>query len=91
MGFDRQKAQLDDQQLDLGEAMDQIRELADDELSDGFDISDMMAIASFGGPLLAMVRVLRKAGSKERLGNLLMGAGAAVWNDNFPFARPDDE
>ena len=91
MGFDRQQAQLDGHQLDLAEAVDQIYELAADELEDGFDLSDLFAASGMASPLLALVRTLRAADSKERLGNLLMGAGAGVWNDNFPFAESSDD
>lgn len=91
MGFDRQKAQLDVAQLDLAEAVDQIYEMAGEELGDGFNLGDLFAARGVAGPLLAMVRALRAAESKERLGNLLMGAGAGVWNDNFPFAESGDD
>ena len=85
MSFDRTKAQLSDDQLDMSEALDTIYETGKEGLDDGFTWDDIGQVSGMISPVMAIVGLVRGAKSKEALANMIAGAGAGVWNDNFPF------
>lgn len=82
MSFDRAKAQLREEQIDVGEHVDSIYELARENLDDGADMSDLMAIPELAGDVMKLVMLIRRQPNKVRLGNVVAGGVMAAFNDN---------
>ena len=93
-GFDRERAALTEPQLAVAESIDNIYEKGVETFGDGFqaeeDIFEVMAVAP-DIKVLVNTLIAARAQGTIRLGNLLVGAGAAVFNDNVDeFAAGQD-
>lgn len=82
MSFDRERAQLTDEQLDFAEAVDTIVEHADDVLADGFQITDLISAPALAGSVMTVVQSLATAGGVAGVIPLAVGGTAAILNDN---------
>lgn len=81
MGFDRNKANWTEEELEAAEVADQIYEAVEPTLADGFQKTDFFVIGKILGPIMQLFRYLAGAGRKQ-FARRLIAIGVILERDN---------
>ena len=81
MGFDRNKANWTEEELEAAEVADKIYEEVEPVLADGVQKSDVLVLAKILGPVMQLFRYLAGAGRKE-FARRLIAIGVILERDN---------
>lgn len=81
MGFDRNKVNWNEEELQAAEAADKIYEAIQPAIADGVDNTDFMVIGAILGPVMSLFRYLAGAGKKE-FARRLIAIGHMLERDN---------
>ena len=65
MGFDRNKANWSEEELQAAEAADKIYEAVAPAVAEGVQITDFAVVGAILGPIMALFRYLAGAGRKQ--------------------------
>jgi len=81
MGFDRNKANWSEEELEAAEAADKIYEAVAPALADGIQPTDWTLVGAILGPVMALFRYLAGAGRKQ-FARRLIAIGVILERDN---------
>lgn len=81
MGFDRNKANWSEEELQAAEAADKIYEAVAPAVADGVQVTDFAVVGAILAPIMALFRYLAGAGRKE-FARRLIAIGVILERDN---------
>ena len=81
MGFDRNKANWSEEELEAAENADKIYEVVQPAIADGVQNTDFFLIGKILGPVMALFKYLAGAGKKQ-FARRLIAIGVILERDN---------